>query len=51
MMYHSLSNGLSYKIGGGCIITLCPPLNISEKELISALEIINAGLQEISRKD
>lgn len=51
MMYHSLSNGLSYKIGGGCIITLCPPLNISEKELISALEIINSGLQEISRKD
>jgi 4-aminobutyrate aminotransferase len=42
---------LSYKIGGGCIITLCPPLNISEKELISALEIIKAGLQEISRKD
>ena len=51
MMYHSLSNGLSYKIGGGCIITLCPPLNISEKELISALEIINAGLQEISSKN
>ena len=51
MMYHSLSNGLSYKIGGGCIITLCPPLNISEKELFSALEIINAGLHEITRKD
>jgi len=51
MMYHSLSNGLSYKIGGGYIITLCPPLNISEKELFSALEIINAGLHEIVRKD
>ena len=51
MMYHSLSNGLSYKIGGGCIITLCPPLNISEKELFTALEIINAGLHEIARKD
>ena len=51
MMYHSLSNGLSYKIGGGCIITLCPPLNISEKELFSAFEIINAGLHEITRKD
>ena len=51
LMYHSLSHGLSYKIGGGCIITLCPPLNISEKELFSAFEIIKSGLHEVVRKD
>ena len=47
IMYHSLSNGLSYKIGSGCIITLCPPLMISEKELLSAFDIIETGLQTV----
>ena len=44
IMYHSLSQGLSYKIGSGCIITLCPPLTISEQELFSAFDIIEKGL-------
>ena len=48
MMYHSLSNGLSYKVGGGCVLTLCPPLTITEQELFCAFEIIEQGLQEIS---
>ena len=48
MMYHSLSNGLSYKVGGGCVLTLCPPLTITEQELFRAFEIIEQGLQEMS---
>ena len=43
-MYHSLSNGLSYKIGGGCVLTLCPPLTISRDELDRALDIVEAGI-------
>ena len=26
VLYHSLANGLSYKVGGGCVLTLCPPM-------------------------
>ena len=48
MMYHSLSNGLSYKVGGGCVLTLCPPLTITEHELFCAFETIEQGLQETS---
>ena len=48
IMYHSLSQGLSYKIGSGCIITLCPPLTISEQELFSAFDIIEKGLHVVA---
>jgi 4-aminobutyrate aminotransferase len=51
VLYHSLSNGLSYKIGGGNVLTLCPPLTITEKELFSAFDIIDEGLQKFGRKD
>ena len=45
LLYHSLSNGLSYKIGGGNVITLCPPLTIDQTELDRALDIVESGLQ------
>ena len=51
IMYHSLSHGLSYKIGGGCIITLCPPLTISEKELLGAFDILEKGLCTVEYSD
>ena len=51
ILYHSLSNGLSYKIGGGNVLTLCPPLTITEEQLFSAFEIIHQGLQKFIRKD
>ena len=28
VLYHSLSQGLSYKVGGGLVLTLCRPLTI-----------------------
>jgi 4-aminobutyrate aminotransferase len=47
VMYHSLSQGLSYKVGGGCVLTLCPPLTISREELDTALDIVEAGIQSL----
>ena len=37
-MYRSLSAGLSYKVGGGRVATLFPPLTISEPDLDQALD-------------
>ena len=34
VMYRCLTNGLSFKVGGGNVLTLCPPLTISCAELI-----------------
>ena len=48
ILYHSLSNGLSYKVGGGCILTLCPPMTITEEQLNEAFDVIEAGIKEVS---
>ena len=44
MMYRSLTDGLSFKVGGGNVLTLCPPLTISRAELDAALDILEASL-------
>jgi 4-aminobutyrate aminotransferase len=44
VLYHSLSQGLSYKVGGGCVLTLCPPMTITREELDRALDIVEAGI-------
>ena len=44
VLYHSLSQGLSYKVGGGCVLTLCPPMTITRDELDQALDIVEAGI-------
>jgi 4-aminobutyrate aminotransferase len=44
VLYHSLSHGLSYKVGGGCVLTLCPPMTITRAELDQALDIVAAGI-------
>ena len=51
VLYHSLSKGLSYKVGGGSILTLCPPLTITENELEEAIGIIDAGIGEAEAKN
>ncbi len=48
MLYHSLSRGLSYKVGGGCVLTLCPPLTITREQLDRALDIIEDGLASVN---
>jgi 4-aminobutyrate aminotransferase len=47
VLYHSLSQGLSYKVGGGCVLTLCPPMTITREELDQALDIVEAGLKSL----
>ena len=44
VLYDSLSRGLSYKIGGGCVLTLCPPMTINAAQLDQALDIVEAGI-------
>ncbi len=39
-LYACLERGLSFKVGGGNVVTLCPPLNISTTELERALCIL-----------
>ena len=48
VLYHSLSRGLSYKVGGGCVLTLCPPITITPEELNKALDIIEEGITSVS---
>lgn len=40
LLYACLRRGLSFKIGGGDVITLCPPLNITDAELGRAFAIL-----------
>ena len=40
VLYRCLSDGLSFKTGGGNVLTLCPPLTIAESDLSAALDIV-----------
>jgi 4-aminobutyrate aminotransferase len=44
VMYRCLAAGLSFKVGGGSVLTLCPPLVISQAELLAAFAIVEAAL-------
>jgi 4-aminobutyrate aminotransferase len=46
LMYRCLARGLSFKVGGGNVITLCPPLTIPLSEFDEALSILDAALSE-----
>jgi 4-aminobutyrate aminotransferase len=47
VLYHSLAHGLSYKLGAGCVITLCPPLTITPEQLDTALDIVESGISSL----
>jgi 4-aminobutyrate aminotransferase len=47
-MYACLARGLSFKIGQGNVLTLSPPLVISQAELATAFDIIDAALAEVA---
>jgi 4-aminobutyrate aminotransferase len=44
VMYACLARGLSFKLGGGTVLTLCPPLTIAQGELEHALIIVADAL-------
>jgi len=48
LLYACLSKGLSFKIGQGNVVTLAPPLVISEDELERAVGIVDDALREVT---
>jgi 4-aminobutyrate aminotransferase len=47
IMYAALRRGLNFKVSMGNILTLTPPLTISQEELADALSILETAFQEI----
>jgi 4-aminobutyrate aminotransferase len=48
VMYAALHRGLNFKITMGNILTLTPPLTITQPELDQALDILDASIAEVS---
>jgi 4-aminobutyrate aminotransferase len=46
LMYRCLKRGLSFKIGGGNVVTLCPPLTIPFEQFDEALSIFEDALSD-----
>jgi 4-aminobutyrate aminotransferase len=44
LLYACLARGLSFKLGGGNIVTLCPPLTITEEEFGAAFAILDEAM-------
>ena len=47
VLYACLSKGLSFKTGGGNVLTLCPPLTIAERDLGKALDILTESIRQV----
>lgn len=47
ILYYSLENGLSFKISGGNVLTLAPPLTIEVDDLHRALDILEDGFKNL----
>ena len=49
-MYAALERGLSFKLTMGNIITLCPPLTVTEQEMTHAFDILEECIEEVVAK-
>ncbi len=47
VMYACLTRGLSFKVSGGNVLTLTPPLTLSDSEAHRAIEILGAAFAEV----
>jgi 4-aminobutyrate aminotransferase len=47
--YRCLEQGLSFKISQGCVLTLSPPMTISDADLDTALTIVESAIAEVAR--
>ncbi len=47
VLYAALSAGLSFKVSGGKVLTLTPPLTISDAEMETALTILETSLDQV----
>ena len=50
LLYACLERGLSFKVGGGNVVTLCPPLTISSDELERALAILGSAATSVAER-
>jgi 4-aminobutyrate aminotransferase len=48
LLYACLGRGLSFKLGAGRIVTLCPPLTIEQAQFDRAIDVIEAAAHEIA---
>ncbi|MDP6891701.1 MAG: aspartate aminotransferase family protein [Verrucomicrobiota bacterium] len=46
ILYECLSNGLSFKVSNGNVLTLTPPLTITDQEMDEAVCVIKSALQK-----
>jgi 4-aminobutyrate aminotransferase len=49
-MYQAMARGLSFKVSSGTVLTLCPPLIITQAQLDEALGILAACLAAAERR-
>ncbi len=49
VMYAALRRGLNFKLTRGNMLTLTPPMNLSDEELAQALRILDEALTEVER--
>jgi 4-aminobutyrate aminotransferase len=49
LMYRCLANGLSFKVGNGSVLTLCPPLTITQTDLDVAFDILDRAIRSDAR--
>jgi 4-aminobutyrate aminotransferase len=48
VMYEAMARGLSFKVSGGNVLTLTPPLIITRAQLDEALDILDASLATVT---
>jgi 4-aminobutyrate aminotransferase len=48
LLYLCLARGLSFKLGGGNVVTLCPPLTIPNDQFEAAFAILDEALSDLS---
>jgi 4-aminobutyrate aminotransferase len=47
VLYAALARGLSFKVGGGNVLTLCPPMTIADHEFDQAIAILDQALSSV----
>jgi 4-aminobutyrate aminotransferase len=50
LLYACLERGLSFKLGGGNVVTLCPPLNVTFDEMDRALAILGSATTSLATR-
>ena len=46
VMYNAMREGMSFKVSAGTVLTLCPPLVITQQQMDEALEILAVSIEK-----